>query len=239
MAEVRTARHRIALACICAAAALLTAASPAAATPAQHAAPRPLVLLLPGGGFFFDIDSMPYPARMARRLGFSVRFVPYPTPGVPNAVRYVRRIAARSLRRGRRVYVYGESAGGTMAALLAQRGLVGAASTYCPIADLLAFVRDNPAPDVFQAFLQASDHELRTYSPLHHDSAVSIRVMLAVDDQLFMNRGIRRWDRADPDVFHVEVPGGHLGDLDRPDLYRHNVRGGLRWLARKAGLRHP
>src|SRR4051794_28221525 len=93
---------RLACACICAAAIAATALTGSAtAAPVPDPVPRPVVLLLPGGGFFFDSGGMPYPARVARQLGFRPRFVGYPTPNLGRAVAYAHHMARRAGRRGR------------------------------------------------------------------------------------------------------------------------------------------
>lgn len=237
MADAPALRIRTALPCACALAALvLAAAAPAPSHGADGDAPRPVLLILPGGGFFFDVDSMPFPARVARRLGFRPRFVDYPEHDLPGAVAFTRRAALRAGRGGREVYAYGESAGGTLAALLAQGRLVRAASTYCPIADLRALVDDHPEGELYQTLISATDRDLQRFSPLRHNSEGPIRALAAAGDARFINRAIASWDRADRDVSSVSVPGPHLLDPYAPEVYRGNVRLGLAWVARKAGL---
>lgn len=51
----------------------------------------------------------------------------------------VRDEARRLARRGRSLYAYGESAGGTLAALLAERCLVRAATVNAPVSDLTSW----------------------------------------------------------------------------------------------------
>ena len=213
-----------------------TLAPSAASADADERAKRPVVLLLPAGGFIFDIETLPYPERTARKLGFQPKVVDYPEWDLSGAVRAVRAAARRVRGNGREVYVYGESAGGTLAALLAEDGRVGAAAVYCPIADLVPFIRRSHDPELYMALIKADEPELRRYSPGLHDSVRPIFAMRAMDDSPFMNQGIRRWDRRDPDAESVAVGGAHLKDPDHPAVYRRNVRRGLTWLARFAGI---
>jgi acetyl esterase/lipase len=198
-------------------------------------APRPVLLLFPGGGFIFDIERLPYAVRAARRAGFEPRFVDYPENDLPRAVRAARRAARRATRHGRDVYAYGESAGGTLAGLLAQDGLVARSATYCPLADLPGFISRSYDPALYQALIKAGDRELREYSPGFHRSARQILAMRAADDSPFINQAIRRWDRRDRRTRSMQVPGAHL-DPEHPAIYRRNVRSGLAWLARSGGL---
>ena len=192
--------------------------------------------MLPAGGFIFDITELPYPERAARRLGFRPKLVDYPEYNLPGALRAVRAAARRARRNGRKVYVYGESAGGTLAGLLAEDGLVGAAAAYCPIADLGPFIRRSHDPELYMALIKADERDLRRYSPGLHDTVRPILAMRATGDSPFMNQGIRRWDRRDPQADSVAVGGSHLKDPDHPAVYRANVRRGLTWLARSAGI---
>lgn len=219
---------------VLAAAAAIAVLTPAAAAGNENAARKPVALLLPPGGFVFEVSEMPYPEATARRLGFRPRVVTYPAGDLPAAVRAVRRAARREAARGHRVYAYGESAGGLLAALLAQQRLVAASSTYSPIADMVKFARGFDDPEWYRRFIGASDRDLRRYSPGRHDSETPILAMRAINDSRSFNRPIRTWDLRDPEVESVVVAGGHLASPRRPGLYRSNVRHGLRWLARAA-----
>ncbi len=210
----------------------LSAAPAAASSPASG---RPVLLLLHAGGFVFGVSEMPYAERTARRFGFRPRFVDYPAGDLPGAVRAARRAAIRAERNGHRVFAYGESAGGTLAALLAQGQLALAASTYCPVPDMASFTRHHDNPELYQQMIQASDRDLRRFSPNRHESEAPIRVLRARRDSRWFNRDIARWDRSDADVLGLGVPGEHLGDPDDPSVYRRNARRAIRWLAR-AGL---
>lgn len=195
---------------------------------------RPVLLLVHGGGFVYTVFEMRYAERVARRLGFRARFVTYPN-NLPDAVRTVRDVAA-SVKGD--VYAYGESVGGTMAALLAQGRLVRAASTYCPVASMTNLVANNGSPELYQAIIGASDEDLRIYSPGRFDSPLPIFAMRAVDDSAYANQAIRSWDQRDADVTSVAVEGEHLGGGD-PLIYRRNARIAIRWLAGAAGLAPP
>ncbi len=220
---------------LCAALAWLAPTPASARARGEARAERPVALLFPGGGFIFDVERLPYAGRTAWRLGFEPRVVDYPENNLRGAVRAARRAARRAGRNGRPVYAFGESAGGTLAALLAQDRLVEDAAVYCPVVDLPDFISRSYNPELYQALIKASDSELRRYSPGFHDSARAILALRAVDDAPFINKAIRRWDRSDPETRSVAVAGSHL-DPEHPPVYRRNVRHGLAWLAGSAGL---
>jgi acetyl esterase/lipase len=102
-------------------------------------AQRPQLLLIHGGSFLYDDPTFePLTRPRAVAAGFVPHYVTYPLGNLPAAVDKVR-AEARRLREkfGRdRVYAYGSSAGGTLAALLSGDGLVAAAVAKAPVSDL-------------------------------------------------------------------------------------------------------
>jgi acetyl esterase/lipase len=102
-------------------------------------AQRPQLLLIHGGSFLYDDPTFePLTRPRAVAAGFVPHYVTYPLGNLPAAVDKVR-AEARRLRQkfGRdRVYAYGSSAGGTLAALLSGDGLVAAAVAKAPVSDL-------------------------------------------------------------------------------------------------------
>lgn len=89
------------------------------------AVPRPLVLLLPGGGFqHADPATMEPWVTDFTNHGIRSRAITYPLRDIPAAIAYVGKIADKE--RGP-VIVYGISAGGTIAAALAATGRVDGA----------------------------------------------------------------------------------------------------------------
>lgn len=80
-----------------------------------------------------DPSLMDVAAQEARDAGFKPVAVPYQLGSVKEAMRDAKR-SARSFPPSRDVFAYGESSGGTLAALLAQEDEVEAAVAYAPIA---------------------------------------------------------------------------------------------------------
>jgi acetyl esterase/lipase len=103
---------------------------------------RPQLLLFHGGSFLYD-DPYFEPLTRPRALaaGFVPHYVTYPLGNLPAAVDKARS-EARRLREKfglGRVYAYGSSAGGTLAALLSGDGLVAAAVAKAPVSDLVTW----------------------------------------------------------------------------------------------------
>jgi pimeloyl-ACP methyl ester carboxylesterase len=103
---------------------------------------RPQLLLIHGGSFLYD-DPYFEPLTRPRALaaGFVPHYVTYPLGNLLAAVEKAR-AEARRLREKfglSRVYAYGSSAGGTLAALLSGDGLVAAAVAKAPVSDLVTW----------------------------------------------------------------------------------------------------
>ena len=100
---------------------------------------RPQLLLIHGGSFLYDDPTFePLTRGHAIAAGFAPHYVTYPLDNLPAAVERVR-AEARRLRHKfglDRVYAYGASAGGTLAALLSGDDLVSAAVAKAPVSDL-------------------------------------------------------------------------------------------------------
>ena len=213
------------------------------ATPAQSvaSAPRPVVLLFSAGGFVLDDSSeMPEAAAAVEAAGLQPRFIDYPRFDLLGAVHSAERAARRAGRNGRAVYAYGDSAGGTLAALLAERGLVRAAATFCPVANLRRFANHASDPDFYVGLIQANRRLLLLESPGLHDSDRPIFAMRPVADEPYLNQATAKWDARDPQVKSVSVAGGHMGagpDPSDPVFYGPNMTRGIGWLARQAGTK--
>ena len=104
-------------------------------------AARPVMLLFHGGGWIlFSGAPMASEEEAARMQGFETINVDYVLGDVPTAFTQAVQLAKQLKKRGRRVYAYGESAGGTMAAFLAQRGLADSAAVHSPVSSIPDFI---------------------------------------------------------------------------------------------------
>jgi len=145
----------------------------AAATPhgvlrcAAHGKPRATLLLLPGGGFVMPAEPVALRARcrLFARAGFAVVAVAYPLLGCPAALRAATDEALRARRAARPVLAYGESAGGTLAEMLAVRGAVPAAVAVAGISDLTTWPRTDER--YWSAVQLPTLLERQAVSPLH------------------------------------------------------------------------
>jgi acetyl esterase/lipase len=212
------------LATLCAAMGL--AGAPAAAKPD---APRPVVLLLHAGGFILeDPDRMAIASAIAQRLGFDPVVVAYPEFNLPGAIAAAES-AARLQRPADRLYAYGDSAGGTLAALLAEADLVDAAATYSPVANMKRFAQHQGQPEYYEGLIDADRRALLRASPGLFDSDRPILAMAAAGDDPYLRDAIGKWARRDDDVRRWLVPGPHIGGIT--GIYPVNATRAMRWLA--------
>jgi acetyl esterase/lipase len=217
------------------------AAGPAAAS-GVAAEPRPVLLLIHGGGFFDGSPAgMDYAAEIAAAEGAFVTLQPaYPLNDLPAAFQRLRKVALELRDRGRRVFAYGDSAGGAIAAWLASRGLVHAAAAKSPPTALRAwrsryarhYVTALPGDPHSWRHLHAGPEDLLNYSSANRPSSRPIRIFQSCTDTVVpcaMNIGFAQ---RDPLVSLARVFGQH-GD---PASRAHSFALGLRWLGARAGV---
>lgn len=180
------------------------------------------------GGFIFAGKPMNQAAQAARRRGFEPKIVDYPLLNVPGAVRKSTQLAKRLNRRGRTVYAYGDSAGGTLALLLAERGLVRAASAQAPVADIPGWITTT-GNDVSQvgALLKLDSEQLLELSPDTHGTRSPIMAEVPVEDPI--SPITTSWATRRRLVKAVSVPGGHLD----PAYYTQNLSLAMRFLSER------
>lgn len=174
---------------------------------------------------------------MADHAGFKPVAVEYPLADLNGAVRYTKQQVERYSRHGRAVYAYGKSAGGTLAALLAERGLVLGAATYSQVSDLFDYAYRKPDPELYKTLIRATNQDFRRQSPIAHEVSVRVLPLTPVDERSDLNRSTHRWDAREKLVRTIDVPGEHVGGYVR-SIYISNVKRAMNWLARHAGLRY-
>ena len=210
----------------------LTAAALAVAlaAPASAAAEKPVVLLLHGGAWLFgDASDMRQTAVIAREEGFQPVSVDYPLKYPVRANLYTQRVAERWADRGRTVFAYGESVGGTMAEVLAARCLVAAAAANSAPPDLIRW----PEPDQPSIFPR---EPLRPYSPFHQRQCSPVLAMHSPTDGLVDFRFAREYAERYRQVSLRRLSGIHVGN---ERTRRVRARAGLHWLALQASRFHP
>jgi acetyl esterase/lipase len=210
----------------------LVLAAPAAASPAVDAnagARKPILLLIHGGGFAFnDPTWMDEAARVAAARGFRPVQLEYTLWNLPRALDDAKRAAKRYASRGP-LFAYGESAGGTLAALVARPGRARAAVAYAPVSNLVHWLGDQPA--VLED-LRATRADLRRGSPALRPATRPILAMVPEHDSIVSSRDTYRWATQDPLVRARTVAGGH--GFTGTTEYAGNLRLAMRWLQRQA-----
>ncbi len=208
--------------------------APAAAAPPrvdQAVSLAPHLLLIHGGSFLHSdpsFESLTLEAAVG--AGFVPHYLEYPLGDRTGAVRAAR-AAARELgeQYPGRVYAYGSSAGGTLAALLAGDGLVRAAVAKAPPSDLPGWEwpLDAVGPDYF-ARIGADPAAMRRLSPLRRPARRPLLLVHGRADRV-VPLGMSEAFAAKFERVHLwPVPGGHWTERARPQL----VGQALAWLRR-------
>lgn len=199
--------------------------------------PKPVLLLIHGGGFFGgDPGYMDYAAAIAAQQGEFATLQPsYPLDDLPAAFVQMKDLALSLRRQGRRVFAYGDSAGAAIAAWLASHGYVRAAAAKSPPTALRAWAspfareyRTDPAGDPHSwRHLRTSEDDLRTYSSARRASLRPLLIFQSCEDRIVpcaMNIGFAE---RDPQVSLVRIWGAHADPEAKAWSFRH----GLAWLA--------
>lgn len=230
------------LACFLLAAALLAALPLASfAGPAGAAPPRPVLLLIHGGGFVEGSPSgMDYAAAIAAREGEFATVQPaYPLNDLGGAFERLADVALALGDQGREVYAYGDSAGGAIAVWLASKGYVKASAAKAPATALVGW-RSPIARHYATAtarhrrswrHLHATPRLRRKYSTAYRPSLRPVRIYQSCGDAVVpcaINIG---FSRRDPNVSLERIWGPHKD----PGAKAYSFESGLDWLAEQSG----
>jgi acetyl esterase/lipase len=210
-----------------------------AVAPAQ----RPQLLLIHGGSFLFEDENFePLTRARAVAAGFVPHYVTYPLGNLPAAVDKVR-AEARRLREKfglDRVYAYGSSAGGTLAALLSGDDLVAAAVAKAPISDLTTWEWPlaKYGPEYWEELgVDLADRE--RLSPIRRLQLAPLLVIQGRGDHVVPPAMNETFAAAYPRVDLWLVAGGHTTERVRPFL----ITRAMHWLAliasREAAAKRP
>ncbi|HKG35643.1 MAG TPA: hypothetical protein VKA89_04290 [Solirubrobacterales bacterium] len=172
---------------------------------------RALLYILPPGGFAFPatLDLMEEARRAARAHGFQPREIDYPLGNPTRAWEFVRDDARRAVRAGREVYAYGESAGGVLSSLLAERGIAEAAVSNGAPNNLTNFYTDDVWSDPLPYGFGLPLSDRRRLSPVFRPTRHPILVQQSRNGDPFYEMN-RRWAARDPRVRLAIYPGGHV-----------------------------
>ena len=210
---------------------LLAAAVIALTPPSAQAHPKPVLLLMHAGGFVFGSPGLEdRAAAHARARGWRTEQLDYPLLNLTGAVSYCELAARVYGAGGRSVYAYGESAGGTLAALLAERGDVSAAAVLSPVSSIPRFAATQPDPAFYLALIRATTRQAIDNSPAFHRSRRPILALVGEDDYPSIRAPTYRWAKRSPRVRARTVAGGHLGG---PDSYGPAMRSGIGYLTQR------
>jgi pimeloyl-ACP methyl ester carboxylesterase len=195
---------------------------------------RPQLLLIHGGSFLFDDPTFePLTRPRAIAAGFVPHYVTYPLGNLPAAVQKVR-AEARRLREKfgvDRVYAYGSSAGGTLAALLSGDHLVSAAVAKAPISDLATW--EWPVAKYGPEYWTNLGVNLADRERLSPQRRVQLAPLLVIQgraDQIVPPAMNEAFAASYPRVRLWIVAGGHTTERVRPYL----ITRAMDWLARIA-----
>jgi|GEM_PF-3673864 len=175
----------------------------------------------------------PSTAARAIAAGFVPHYVTYPLEDMPAAVLTVRAEAKRLRQKFglRRVYAYGSSAGGTLAALLSGNGLVSAAVAKAPVSDLVSWqwplTTYGANYDERIGLTLSARYRL---SPLRRPAMSPLLIYQGRGDRVVPPAMNEAYAAKFPRVYFWSVPGGHTTDRKRPWL----ISKALHWLARTA-----
>lgn len=201
---------------------------------------RAQLLLIHGGSFLFEdpeFEPLTRPAALA--AGFVPHYVTYPLDNLPAAVEKVR-AEARRLREKfgvDRVYAYGASAGGTLAALLSGDQLVSAAVAKAPVSDLLTWIwpLEHYGPNYWEN-LGVDQTDRERLSPIRRPERSPLLLIQGRADHVVPPSMNEAFAAAYPRVSLWLVAGGHLTERVRPFL----VTRAMEWLGRIAARKaHP
>lgn len=182
------------------------------------------LLTFHGGGFVEGDPVIEDVEAAAATRGFKVVRVDYQLGNLRAAVRDARRAASRHPK----AVAYGESAGGTLAVLLAQRGLVDRAVGWLAPVDLRRTF-SNPLLAEYAQRLGASRRDLKWASPVNHETRNPVFVQIGRDDLLVNAKQQRRWARDEPLVRARTYAANHVWPPE-PSVRERQVAQALRWL---------
>jgi len=181
---------------------------------AAHGTARGTVLVLPAGGFVVTTSPSYRRARCRpfTTAGFDVVALAYPINDYAAALRFTTDQATRARRAGRPVMIYGESAGATLAEMLAVRGVVPAAAAVAGISDLTNW-REDKQP-YWDAIKLPTLLARRDASPLHQIGPHPGRLLLlhSLDDESVPFEQSARLAQRLPSASLGVLSGSHLAD---------------------------
>jgi dipeptidyl aminopeptidase/acylaminoacyl peptidase len=191
------------------------------------------LLLIHGGSFLYE-DPLFEPLTRARAVaaGFVPHYLSYPLGDLRGAVAAARAETRKlnNLYPGR-VYAYGTSAGGTLAALLAGDGMVEAAVAKAPVSDLVGWEWPLTAYGLdYYEQIGATAADRFRLSPLRRHALRPLLIVHGRRDRIVPLSMSREYALKFKRVHLWVVQGGHHTERTRPKLLSR----AFGWLARIA-----
>ncbi|HEY6638225.1 MAG TPA: alpha/beta hydrolase fold domain-containing protein [Solirubrobacterales bacterium] len=182
----------------------------------------------PGGWLLGPGHPMRREQEAARMQGFETINLDYVLGDVPTAFAQAVRLAKQLKKRGLRVYAYGESAGGTMAAFLAQRGLVDAAAAHSPVSSIPDFINQASSSgryphDFFDQLFKLTPQTEEFFSPLFRRKESKRPIFAVAPESDSLSPSTVEWANYDPNVTLVTPPGNHLEPSNYPEMLAQSM----------------
>jgi acetyl esterase/lipase len=193
-----------------------------------NAAPPVMLVFHPGGWILAPGHPMTAEQEAARMQGFETINVDYVLNDVPTAFAQAVRLAKQLKKRGLRVYAYGESSGGTMAAFLAQRGLVDAAAVHSPVSSIPDFINQLASSgkysrDFFDQLFKLTPQTEEVFSPRFRRKESKRPIFAIAPQSDALSPGTVEWANHDPNVTLVTPLGNHLEQSNFPEMLAQSM----------------
>jgi len=192
------------------------------------------VLVIHGGSFGIGSPQLTEDSCKAfGRAGYYAINSDYPLGDLRATEKHLRAQVSEARLRHKKVFAYGESAGGGLAALLSARSLVDAAFACSPVSDLNRWQAESKAGFVnWKAFKESDQATLRQASAAHWASKTSTPLMVVHgrnDTLVPLGQSLRLRKRYPAMTLKI-VRGGHPAD---ETSFVQFTRTALAWLKRQ------
>ena len=196
--------------------------------------PKPQLLLFHGGSFIFEDPKFePETIGWAKLAGFVPHYITYPLGNIPAALEMAKAEARAYAEKvgPDKVFAYGASAGGTLAALLASEGLVAAAATKAPVSDLVAWEYGlNTYGSDYYSKMNLDLEERYQLSPINREVKDPLLIFQGRIDNVVPATMNQTYADLNPNITYWSVAGGHATDEARPWL----IQKAMNWLGEQA-----
>jgi acetyl esterase/lipase len=196
--------------------------------------PKPQLLLFHGGSFIYEDPKFePETVGWAKLAGFVPHYITYPLGNIPAALEVAKAEARAYAKKvgADKVFAYGASAGGTLAALLASEGLVAAAATKAPVSDLVAWEYGlNTYGSDYYSKMNLDLEGRYQLSPINREVIDPLLIFQGRIDNVVPAAMNQTYADLNPSITYWSVAGGHATDEARPWL----IQKAMNWLGEQA-----